>query len=140
VRFWDSSAIVSLVVREDTWETLYALLEERDPMFVWWGTPVECASALARLDRSNLAEDGVLPTAYAFLAQLESEWHEIAPSEQVRDGARQLLRRHALRAADSLQLAAAAIAAQGAPATLDLVCLDDRLRAAARREGFPVLP
>ena len=140
MRFWDSSAIVSLVVREDTWETLYTLLEERDPMFVWWGTPVECASALARLERSSLAEDAVLTTAYAFLAQLESEWHEIAPSAQVRDGARQLLRRHPLRAADSLQLAAAAVAAQGAPATLDLVCLDDRLRSAARREGFPVHP
>ena len=132
--------MVSLVVREDSWEALYALLEERDPMFVWWGTPVECASALARLERSGLAAELVLTTAYAFLAQLESEWHEIAPSEQVRDGARHLLRRHPLRTADSLQLAAAAVAAQGAPATLDLVCLDDRLRTAAQREGFPVLP
>jgi predicted nucleic acid-binding protein len=140
VRFWDSSAVVSLVVREASWERLYALLEERDPMIVWWGTPVECASALARLDRSGLAEEGVLSAAYGYLMQLETDWHEIPPSEPVRDGARRLLRRQTLRAADSFQLSAALIAADGAPGSLEFVCLDDRLREAAEREGFPLGP
>jgi hypothetical protein len=44
-----------------------------------------------------------------------------------------------LRSADSLQLAAAIIAAEREPATLDLVSLDDRLSDAASREGFRVL-
>jgi hypothetical protein len=43
-----------------------------------------------------------------------------------------------LRSADSLQLAAAITAADHNPSTLELVCLDDRLTAAARREGFTV--
>ncbi len=49
------------------------------------------------------------------------------------------MRVHALRAADSLQLAAALIAANHDPATLEIVSLDARLATAARREGFKVL-
>ena len=49
------------------------------------------------------------------------------------------LRVHPLRAADSLQLAAAFIAAERRPASLDVITLDDRLAAAARKEGFTVI-
>jgi hypothetical protein len=50
-----------------------------------------------------------------------------------------LLRLHPLRAGESLQLAAALVAAGHDPATLEMVCLDERLTAAARREGFTVI-
>jgi hypothetical protein len=53
--------------------------------------------------------------------------------------ASRLLRVHPLRAADALQLAAALAAAKGDPSSLDVVCLDQRLSEAARREGFRVL-
>lgn len=43
-----------------------------------------------------------------------------------------------LTAADSLQLAAALIGADHDASTLEIVCLDARLSAAARREGFTV--
>jgi hypothetical protein len=43
---------------------------------------------------------------------------------------------HPLRAADALQLAAAYVAAERRPATLEFVTLDDRLRLAAMKEGF----
>ncbi len=46
------------------------------------------------------------------------------------------LRVHPLRAADALQLAAAFIAAERRPSSLELITLDDRLAAAARKEGF----
>jgi len=49
-----------------------------------------------------------------------------------------LLRVHPLRAGDSLQLAAAIIAAEHEPATLEFVSLDERLNEAASREGFRV--
>jgi hypothetical protein len=45
-----------------------------------------------------------------------------------------------LRAADSLQLAAALLWTRGRPAGHDLVCLDERLREVAVSEGFAVLP
>jgi hypothetical protein len=47
---------------------------------------------------------------------------------------------HPLRAADALQLAAALVWCDEAPQGTAFVCLDDRLRDAARREGFAVLP
>ncbi|MCX6599391.1 MAG: PIN domain-containing protein, partial [Acidobacteria bacterium] len=68
------------------------------------------------------------------------QWAEVAPAAVVRARARTLLSVHALRAADALQLAAAITAAQGEPQRLPFVCLDDRLRLAAAREGFRVLP
>jgi hypothetical protein len=45
-----------------------------------------------------------------------------------------------LRAADALQLAAALVWCQGDPLQHGFVCLDQRLREAARREGFTALP
>ena len=58
------------------------------------------------------------------------------PVEAARIAARRLLRVHALRAADALQLAAAVVASEGDPRSLEIVTLDDRLMDAARREGF----
>jgi hypothetical protein len=58
--------------------------------------------------------------------------------DAVLEMARRLLRVHPLRAADSLQLAAAVLASEGRPSTLEFVCLDDRLGIAAQREGFRV--
>jgi predicted nucleic acid-binding protein len=78
-------------------------------------------------------------TALERLDALKNAWHEIQPLESIRRTARRLLRVHELRAADSLQLAAALAAAEGRPDALELVSLDDRLVEAARREGFRVL-
>lgn len=49
------------------------------------------------------------------------------------------LRVHTLRAADSLQLAAAFVSADKRPAFLDVVTFDGRLAEAARKEGFVVV-
>jgi len=46
---------------------------------------------------------------------------------------------HPLRAADTLQLPAAFIAAERRPSSLEVVTLDDRLSAAAQKEGFLVI-
>jgi hypothetical protein len=70
---------------------------------------------------------------------LALNWHEVAPSESLRRSAERLLRVHSLRAADSLQLAAALVAANHDPQSIEFVCLDARLAAAAQREGFAVL-
>ena len=73
------------------------------------------------------------------LRDLSSGWHEILPSETVRGVAQRLLRVHPLHAADSLQLAAALVASEREPATLEFVTLDERLSQAASREGFPII-
>jgi hypothetical protein len=45
-----------------------------------------------------------------------------------------------MRAADAIQLASALVWCKENPAGESFVCLDDRLREAARKEGFSVLP
>jgi uncharacterized protein len=51
VKFWDASAIVPLLAGEPTTRPLQALAEHDPEMLVWWGSEVECALALTRLER-----------------------------------------------------------------------------------------
>jgi predicted nucleic acid-binding protein len=140
VRFWDSSAIVPLIVDEPGRDRLLAMLEGDPVMVVWWGTPVELVSALSRRER-----DGSLPTTVANAAvervrKLERTWHQVVPTDALRQRAQRLLRVHPLRAADSLQLAAALEIAGTDPASVSFVTLDRRLLDAAQREGLAVEP
>jgi uncharacterized protein len=141
VKFWDSSAIVPLVVTEPTTSQMQQLLGEDADMAVWWGAQVECASALARLERAAELDAERAALAYRRLQSLIGGWQEIEPGEIVRETAVRFLRVHPLRAADALQLAAAFVAAAHRPSTLSLVTLDGRLADAARKEGFllPIL-
>jgi len=144
VRFWDASALVPLCVDEGRGAEVDRLLREDPRMTVWWGTPVECASAIARRRRAGALSATEQDSALEVLDRLSTAWFEIQPGQLVRSHAFRLLRVHALRAADSLQLAAALVWA-GAPGsglvpTAELVTLDGRLAEAARLEGLSVLP
>jgi uncharacterized protein len=139
MRFWDSSALLPLFVDESTRERLMALLEADNEVLSWWGTPLEIVSALARRERESLLTADQVSNTLVALHTLATSWHEIVPSDAVRRTAERLLRTHPLRSADSLQLSAALIAADHDPSSLEIVCLDERLTFAARREGFTVL-
>jgi uncharacterized protein len=138
LRFWDSSAIVPLIITEATTAGLLASAVHDPVMCVWWASEVECASALSRLEREGVLTDAAITTALERLDRLAESWNEVQPTAALRGIARRLLRVHALRAADSLQLAGAVIASEGLPASLKIVTLDERLASAARREGFIV--
>jgi predicted nucleic acid-binding protein len=139
MKFWDASAIVPLLVAEASTPRLLAVAAEDPAMLVWWSSEVECASAIARVEREAAIDASAVIAAFARLSQLKSAWHEIDPSDAVRETANRLLRVHPLRAADALQLAAAFAAAEGRPPSLELITLDDRLSVAARKEGFAVV-
>jgi hypothetical protein len=64
----------------------------------------------------------------------------VAPTAALRERAIRLLAAHPLRAGDALQLAAALAWCDDTPAGETFVCLDGRLRDAARAEGFDLLP
>lgn len=115
------------------------LRQEDAQLTTWWGTEVECLSAIARMERAGFLDVKTLTEALEQLEDLRRTWSEVAASSQVREAAKRLLRVHALRADDALQLAAATVAAEGSPASLELVSFDERLRAAAAREGFVVI-
>ena len=139
MKFWDSSAVIPLLVMEPATSIVTKILSADRHMHVWWATEVECASSLARLEREKVASS-IIETALGRLASLTEDWSEIAAGTGVRNTAKRLLRVHALRAADSLQLAAASALADGEPNSVTMVSLDDRLRGAALREGFQLLP
>ena len=140
MRFWDSSAIVPTLVSEPTSEALRTLFRGDPDITVWWGTVVECTSAIARRERGGALGPTESIEGHAALEALADTWTEIPPSDGVRVAAGRLVRVHDLRAADAFQLAAAQVAADGRPGTLPFVTPDDGLALAARREGFPVLP
>jgi uncharacterized protein len=137
--FWDSSAIVPLLVAEPRSSELTALLREGDVPVVWWTTVVECRSALQRRHRETPFLSGVLESALRRLERFFAVWDTVPPTEEVRRRASRLLAVHALRAGDALQLGAALVFAEDEEGT-GLVCLDDRLRDAASKEGFRILP
>lgn len=139
MKFWDASAIVPLLVLETSSRHLQSLAAKESAMLVWWGSKVECVSALARRERDGALDARVIAIALQRLQQLADAWHEIDPSDPIRETAERFLRVHPLRAADALQLAAAFAAAERRPASLEIVTLDDRLANAARKEGFGVV-
>jgi hypothetical protein len=140
MRFWDASAILPLFMEEPQSETMRNFLKEDDEIVAWWGTPVECQSSFARLRREGVISTQEEDQLRMMLAKLSASWTEIQPANEVRLTAGQLLLRHPLRAADSLQLAAALLWSDSAPQDQVFVCLDSRLHAAARVEGFTMLP
>ena len=101
---------------------------------------MECQSALYRRHREGQLTASQLEQALLRLTALVEDADVVAPTPRLRDRAGRLLAIHALRAADALQLASALVWCEDAPAGETLVCLDGRLRDAARREGFAVLP
>jgi predicted nucleic acid-binding protein len=136
MRFWDASAIVPMLLEEVWTPQAQALADVDSDMFVWWGSKVECVSAVSRVERTSPHEAKAIAIAYDRLNRLAERWHEVEPSEVVREAAIRLLRVHPLRAADALQLAAAFVAADQRPASLAFVTFDERLALAAAKEGF----
>ncbi len=113
-------------------------------MTVWWATPVECASAIARHRRVGTLSAADEDSAFELLDRLSSVWYEIQAGQLIRSYAFRVLRVHPLKAADALQLAAALVwsgtPTSGPTPTVEFVTLDKRLAEAARLEGLAVLP
>jgi hypothetical protein len=140
MRFWDSSALIPLLIEEATTAQLRRILQSDLEFAVWWGSRVECVSAISRLERMRELEPRQAGEIISNSRMLLDSAVEIPPSQVLRDLACRLLRVHPLKAADALQLAAALVTCEQEPASLELVSLDDQLREAAGREGFAVLP
>lgn len=139
MRFWDASAIAPPLVHETATRSTQKLAERDPDMLVWWGSKIECASALARFERAAALDQKRAALAFDRLAELADRWHEVEPSEIVRESAVRFLRVHPLRAADALELGAAFAVAEGRPSSLHALTLDERLADAAGKEGFAMV-
>jgi len=140
VKFWDSSALVPLLLEEPRSGLMREVAAADGSLAIWWASPVECSSAVGRLRREGVITVAEEDEIRRSLAALAGCWTEIEPTPTLRNEAVRLLLNHPLRAADALQLAAALAWSGGSVRGHEFVCLDDRLRLAARNEGFTVLP
>lgn len=140
VRFWDSSAVVPLIVAQASSPVADGWLAQDPEVALWTLTSVELTSALQRLVREGRLGEKAAALAEARADELVKTSHVVINVETVKLQARRLLRLHTLRAADALQLAAALEWAGGRAMGRCLHTLDAQLARAAAREGFDVLP
>jgi predicted nucleic acid-binding protein len=138
--FWDSSALVPLLLPDVRSAGLSTLLRSDAEPALWWVSPVECQSALYRRHREGALSTAVLTRTLQRLKTLVADVDVVAPTPRLRERAGRLLAGHPLRAGDALQLAAALIWCDESPEEDTFVCLDERLAEAAHREGFTVVP
>jgi predicted nucleic acid-binding protein len=139
MRFWDSSAVVPLLIRQEASPRVDQWWSNDARIALWTLTPVEITSAIWRRVREHAMAEADARIAENRVQELADASYSVTDIEGVKALARRLLRVHPLRAADALQLGAALVWAGGRPAGKTLLTLDDRLAASARREGFDVL-
>ncbi len=133
--FWDASALVPLCVGQSITPGAISLYKEYE-VVVWWATPVEIASALARLLRMKQLDSASWTEARQLAATVADSWFVIQPSDGLRARAGKLVDRYDLRAADALQLAAALRWCQDVPQGQIFLTADQKLRDAAVLAGF----
>jgi predicted nucleic acid-binding protein len=133
--FWDASTLVPLCIRQPLSPRSFKLFETYQ-VTVWWATPVEMTSALARLLRRQEIAQPIYTQAMREMDGIANLWDVIAPLEKVARDARALLELYPLRAADALQLAAALTWCEGNPKGNVFLTFDHRLREAAQSAGF----
>jgi hypothetical protein len=139
VRYWDTSALLPLVVREKGTDPARRWFAQ-DPHVVTWGlSRVEIVSALERRVREGRIDREQRRETLRRFARLFDAWHEVTDIVLVRGRAQSILARQALRAADACQIGAALVTAEDDPSAIEFVSLDRRLGEAAEKEGFRVL-
>jgi predicted nucleic acid-binding protein len=138
LRYWDSSALVPLLLEEARTEDARRYQVEDPEVVTWWGSRIECRSAVYREVHTGRLPRGLAAQAEAVLERLSDSWYEVGCRDAVREAAERLLRTHPLRAGEALQLGAALVVAEYKPSSLPFVCFDERLGDAARLEGFGV--
>ncbi|HEX6087592.1 MAG TPA: type II toxin-antitoxin system VapC family toxin [Thermoanaerobaculia bacterium] len=137
MRFWDSSALVPLVSDESKTDLLNEISSTDPVIVIAFITPVEVESAVWRKAR-QIKDDVVRQRSQQRLAQLRTSWSIVSNFEPALEEARRMVARYGLRGADAIQLACGILAHP--QRRLPFVTLDEELAAAARAEGFPILP
>ncbi|HEX7669678.1 MAG TPA: type II toxin-antitoxin system VapC family toxin [Polyangiaceae bacterium] len=139
MRFWDSSALLPLVVEEERSVACRSLHRADRVTVVWVLTRTELTSAVRRLGRETKLVKAEVPLVLRRIERLAKSWTEVDAVGLVRDRAERLLGAHTLTAADALQLGAALVLVRDRPKGKVFVCADDRLILAAEAEGFDVV-
>lgn len=139
MRFWDSSALVPLIIQEEQSSWARNQLRSDSVVVAWALSAVEVHSALRRRTNEGSLASADFVEARRRAKVLIGTMKMVVALERVTERALRVLDLHPLRAADAMQLAAALIACHERPQDLSFVTLDGRLADAAAREGFPLV-
>ncbi len=139
MRFWDTSALVPLLILERGTPIVARWLRQDPVVIVWTLTRVELISALARHRREAPRDAAALIAAQHDLQEAWERWSEVTAVDVVRRQAERIVEIHPLKAADALQIGAALVAVQQNPALYEFVTLDEPQATTAEREGLRVL-
>ena len=139
MRYWDTSALVPLLVAEAESEVVRSWLGEDSVIATWAWTRLEIASAVERRTREGDLSREQRRAIMSRLDGFSATWHEVVEVLAVRSRATSVLARHPLRAADATQLGAALHVQDQLGAPLQFVSLNQRLTEAAEREGLALV-
>jgi uncharacterized protein len=137
--YLDTSALVSLYVEDARTESVRRAVQAASGTATSNIAYAEARAVFARMRRERLLK----PRLYAAtVAAFNDEWERlnlVQMTDPVVRAAGDLVERHPLRGFDALHLASA-IRLRGDDARITFCCHDARLAAAARAEGFAVVP
>ena len=142
MQFWDSSALLPLVLRQppftDRCRRAFGREASRAIAFL---TRVECRSAIERLAREGGLNPAARRRSLTKIDTLIAAFDIVTFSPEVEAHALALLGRHSLRSLDALQLGCAqGLALRGDTDALpEFACCDRRLAAAAAAAGFSLV-
>ncbi|MDX1584870.1 MAG: type II toxin-antitoxin system VapC family toxin, partial [Thermoanaerobaculia bacterium] len=121
MRYWDASALVPLVVAEDSSKRVRALLRDDPAIVTWAWTRIEIVSAIERRAREGTLSREMRRECLSRFEAFAEHWDEIVDLLAVRTRAMTILARQEVRAADAAQLAAAMLLAEDDPSSIELV-------------------
>ena len=142
MQFWDTSALLPLVVRQPPFSDRCRLtFRQRAPRAIAFFSRIECRSAIEWLSREGVLDAAIRRRSLTKIDKLVAAFDIVAFSPEIEAHALALLGRHALRSLDALQLGCAKGLAPPSDTEVlpELVCCDRRLASAAAAEGFTIV-
>ncbi len=138
MKFWDSSAIVPLVVQQPLSKYSLTLLKSDPVQLVSFSTYCEVFSALSRLERERSLKTESFSASEHRLNILCKSWHVASFSPLVESETKRLLRIHPIKCADAFQLASAITCCERNFGAFSFVTFDEKLGNTAVKEGFVI--
>lgn len=135
----ESSAVLAWLLSEPAGSRVSEALANAAAVVASDLTLIECDRVLIRAVVLGELAEADAASRRAHLTVAAAHWNILRIGPAIVDRARQPFPSEPLRTLDAIHLASA-LAARSAMADLELLSLDDRIRAAARRLGFPLQP
>jgi predicted nucleic acid-binding protein len=135
----ESSAIVAWLLGEEAEPRVRKALRTADLVMASDLTLVECDRVLIRAVALGEISEGDAADRRAHLTEAAARWNVLRISPEIVERARHPFPGEPIRTLDALHLASA-LAARAAVAGIELLSLDDRIRASGRQLGFRLQP